>query len=132
MASSEYGKIIVGEPIDDSSTPLIATGYSADPEAAQAVPMYYRSGVAGPSSEAYQVGYEQGQPSANVQVYVRDPSEDCAQIGCLLSWIPIIGIITCCVNLDAPSDSPRAYWSRTAFGISCVVIVLNIVYFMTY
>ena len=131
MASSEYGKIIVGEPIDESATPLIATGYSTDPETAQAVPMYYRSGAAGPTSDAYQVGYEQSQPP-NVTIYERDPREDCAQIGCLLSWIPIIGIITCCVNMDAPSDSPRAYWSRIAFAVSCVVIMLNIVYFMTY
>jgi hypothetical protein len=131
MASSEYGKIIVGEPVDDS-TPLIATGYRTDPEAAQAIPMYYRSGSTGPSSDAYQVGYEHSQPQTDTIIYDRDPGEDCAQIGCLLSWIPIIGIITCCVNMDAPSDSPRAYWSRIAFGISCVVIALNIVYFMTY
>lgn len=128
MASSEYGKIIVGEPIDET-VPLIATGYSTDPEAAQAVPMYYRSGSA---PDGYQSVYDQGQPNVEVILYEKDPGEDCAQIGCLLSWIPIIGIATCCVNMDAPSDSPRAYWSRLAFLISCVVIMLNIVYFMTY
>ena len=131
MASSEYGKIIVREPLDDN-TPLMATGYLNDPEAAEAVPMYYRSGAMGPTSNAYQVGYDQSQPPATTIVYGHDPGEDCAQIGCLLSWIPIVGIITCCVNLDAPSDSPRAYWSRIAFVISCVVIALNIVYFTMY
>ena len=45
MSTSEYGKIVVGEPIDDI-TPLIATGYVNDPETAQAVPMYYRTGPA--------------------------------------------------------------------------------------
>jgi hypothetical protein len=127
MAPSEYGKIIVGEPIDES-VPLVATGYSTDPEAVQAVPMYDRSGSA---PGGYQGAYDQGQPNSHVIIYERDPGEDCAQIGCLLSWIPIIGIVTCCVNMDAPSDSPRAYWSRIAFVISCVVIALNIVYFMT-
>lgn len=128
MASSEYGKIIVGEPFDES-VPLVATGYSTVPEATQAVPLYYRSESA---PGGYQGVYDPGQLNPHVVIYDRDPGEDCAQIGCLLSWIPIIGIVTCCVNMDAPSDSPRAYWSRIAFVISCVVIMLNIVYFMTY
>jgi hypothetical protein len=39
---SEYGKVIVGEPVDDT-TPLLATGYTIEPNAAHAVPMYFRS-----------------------------------------------------------------------------------------
>ena len=128
MSTSEYGKIVVGEPIDDI-TPLIATGYVNDPETAQAVPMYYRTG---PATDVYPSGYEQSQPQQSVVIYERDPEEDCARIGCLFSWIPIIGIITCCVNMDAPSDSPRALWSRIALVVACVVICLNIIYFASY
>jgi hypothetical protein len=127
-SSSEYGKVIIGEPVDDN-TPLIATGYSTDPEAAQAtaVPMYYRSS---PPTNAYQAdGYPQ-LSAPDLIVYERDEGEECAQIGCLFSWIPIVGIITCCVNLDAPCDSKRGYWARIAFCVSVIVIIANVTIYM--
>jgi hypothetical protein len=52
----------------------------------------------------------------------------CSIIGCLLAWVPIVGCITFCLNLDAPGGSPRRFFSTLALMISLFVLFFNIFY----
>lgn len=77
----------------------------------------------------------QGPPVINdeyilVQPNRNDPREEgmlwCAIVGCLFSWIPLIGCLTFAVNADAPLGSPRRCYAKTACSIAMVVILFNI------
>lgn len=50
----------------------------------------------------------------------------CVMLGFLFSWIPIIGIITFCLNLNAPARSQRAVFANLACFVAGLVIFLNI------
>eukprot|EP00981_Chlorochromonas_danica_P002983 scaffold601_cov170-Ochromonas_danica.AAC.44 len=50
----------------------------------------------------------------------------CAIVGCLFSWIPIIGCLTWIVNITAPPGSPRRIWANTACAIATLVVFFNI------
>jgi hypothetical protein len=126
--ASEYGKVIVGEPVEEEEqTPLI-TGIPVNPEP-EAVPVFYRGAPAYPPPNMYgSVGPPPPPPPP--EVIYQEPGEDCALIGCLLSWIPIIGVFTYLWNLDAHPMSKRAYWAHLACCVATIVIVANIIYWV--
>jgi hypothetical protein len=52
----------------------------------------------------------------------------CAAVGCVFSWIPIVGFVTFAVNTDAPRGSPRAAMANAACGIGTLVAAFNIIF----
>ena len=115
-STAAYGTVVAGERIEDT-TPLIATGYSTELHAADVVPMYYRpSGpIGGPISNSST--YQGNDTLSQMRIDApddRDPFETCAMIGCLFSWIPIVGLVTGCINRNAREVSATASWARTA------------------
>ncbi len=131
--SSEYGKVIIGESVDESAKPLLC-GEAVEPDVeaqiyAQPIPQgqrVYESASRVPAVTVY------GTYPAQRVIVERDPGEDCALMGCLLSWIPIIGVITFFVHCDAPPESRRAYWARTACIIASLVVFFNLVFWPVY
>ena len=129
-STTAYATVVTGERIDDT-TPLIATGYSTDLHAADVVPMYYRptGPIAGPiTNSAYQGSNTLSQMREDAPDD-KDPFETCAMIGCLFSWIPIVGIVTGWINRDARQGSATQSWARTALFISLIILIIGIVYF---
>ena len=100
--TTAYGTVVAGERIEDT-TPLIATGYSTEMHAADVVPMYYRPSRAidAPIGDTSYQGSNTRSQIRQDEPDDRDPYETCAKIGCLFSWIPIVGFITVCVTSNA-------------------------------
>ena len=121
-------KVIEGQALDEE-TPLVVAGQGPEPGGVS-VPVYYRGGTAA-TAIAYEdtSDYNSSIPSTNVTTD-KEPGEECAQCGCLFSWIPPVGVITCCIHSDAPPNSKRAMWAQMAFLIACGVFVVVVVYFM--
>mmetsp|Transcript_20393 Transcript_20393/g.18531 ORF Transcript_20393/g.18531 Transcript_20393/m.18531 type:complete len:151 (-) Transcript_20393:143-595(-) len=129
-SNHRYDKIVIGEDIDEQNSPLIAhaTPVQAEPYPQPAVEVaderYYhyssRSNVIqGPYYETPGLDY-------------KEPGEDCAFIGCLFSWIPIVGFITCCLNADAPPMSKREYWAHRACMVASLILLFNLVFWASY
>ncbi len=75
-----------------------------------------------PRRTQYCVSQQNGQ-----QNFQQESSMKCCAIcGCLFSWIPIVGLITYCVNLNAPRGSQTRIWASTAFCVSLVIIIINL------
>jgi hypothetical protein len=94
--------VVVGEPLEDSS-PLIAhgtpVGGSGDVEAPSAVPIFEDRYFRRPPMPPPPPPGVYGTAHYGAQVIdPMEPGEDCAQLGCLFSWIPIVGFITCCIH----------------------------------
>jgi hypothetical protein len=62
----------------------------------------------------------------------RESGEECAFLGCLLSWIPCLGIIVYCLHADAPDTSRRGFWARSSLITGLVVMVLLFMYWNYY
>lgn len=70
------------------------------------------------------VTYQDVPPSSEV-----DGSQiSCAVIGLIFSWIPIVGLITFCVNCDAPRGSVRYSIASAALMISILVLLFNLLF----
>lgn len=126
--STEYGKVIVGESVDETANdPLIARNLAQQDIEAQT----FNPVVGQPVEEYSSTG---GRPLGVYGTYqapvivVRDPREQCAFMGCLFSWIPIVGFITFCINCDAPMHSRRSYWSNMACIVATVVLFFNLIF----
>lgn len=59
---------------------------------------------------------------------MNDPMIPCAIVGLLFSWIPLVGIITFCFNLDAPMYSMRYKIAQLALVVSCLSLLFNIIF----
>jgi hypothetical protein len=148
---SEYGKIVIGEPLDDNSDrPLLHTEvnsnnstetYSAlqqqQQQQQQATSAVYTTTYAIPPSvypppaPGYYGTYAPPPPPPPIVWFVEsEPGEECALLGCLFSWFPPVGIITFCVHCNAPWHSRRGFWARTALIISLIVLIANILYWI--
>eukprot|EP01031_Cornospumella_fuschlensis_P043070 gene43070-52636_t len=42
----------------------------------------------------------------------------CAIVGCMFSWIPIVGCLTYAINCNAPARSARRAWATTACTVA--------------
>lgn len=71
-------------------------------------------------------------PPRNPPHLILETGDECAFFGCLFSWIPVVGILTCLLNYDAPPTSRRAYWARHACMISSIIIFINIVFWFSW
>lgn len=70
-------------------------------------------------------------PPVNISRYREDNNSGfalCAIIGFMFSWIPIIGFLTFCLNIDAPPGTERRLWSNAACLVSSLVILFNIIF----
>jgi hypothetical protein len=56
----------------------------------------------------------------------------CAIVGFIFSWIPIIGIITYCINFDAPLGSQRRMFAQMACFVAMIIILINIIFWSFY
>lgn len=151
----QYGKVIEEDgKIDESQTPLMAD-VEAQPITAQPIPdqptiIYVNQPGYGPPPPGYgppRPGfgpppgpYGRHPPPGAYGTYGRpppggppgpggpgEPGEECAFIGCLFSWIPIVGIITYIINWSAMPHTRRAHWARIALFISLLVLIINII-----
>lgn len=52
----------------------------------------------------------------------------CAMVGFLFSWIPLIGIATYLVNMNAPRGSPRHTFAQSACCITTFVLLFNMIF----
>lgn len=120
-------KVIQGQAIDEESHLLVAGQAPEIGNGATAVPVYYRGGATA-TAMAYDNNIEM--PEGSNFSIEKEPGEECAQCGCLFSWIPPVGLITCCLHSDAPPNSKRAMWAHMAFFIACAVFIVLVVYFM--
>lgn len=123
VMTSEYGKVVIGDAVDDERQPLILGIPVARDIEAQAAPV--RGDVIYSTQPTNVYGTY---PTSQIIIQQRDPGEHCAFLGCLLSWIPIIGFVTFIIHCDAPSDSRRSYWARTACLIASLVVFFNMVF----
>lgn len=125
---SEYRKVVVGVPLEDPNSPR---GDDCEdpllPSANEPPPLYQAAPL--PSYAAYP---PPPPPPQVILVYQEDPAECCSQVGCLLSWIPIIGMVNFCVHLDAPPMSRRQWFAQMSCYIATAVIILNIIFWITY
>ena len=128
---SDYGKVVVGEAIDDEPiTPLIASGVPVQNHIEpNAIPVLYRRPPPTPIQ----------QPSGSYGTYqntssddFREPGEDCSQLGCFFSWIPIIGYINCCMHADAPPMSRREYWAHRSCIVATLVSLFLIIFWVSW
>ena len=61
----------------------------------------------------------------------RDPNEEmlpCAICGFIFSWIPLVGMITFCVNMNAPRRSLRRTFAQSACCVATFVILFNLIF----
>jgi hypothetical protein len=130
-AKAQYQPAASGDhDIETGQTPLAGQAYVSHEQPAQ-------------QPEAQQDMYKHSGDPVYVQqpsvVYVddhhhghnRDPNEFmlvCAVIGCLLSWIPIIGCCTFIINCDAPPGTPRKMFATTALIIAIFVVFFNVIF----
>lgn len=140
--SRNYGKIIVGEAIDEQSSPFLAIAThngnaNTDIESASAVPIYTEESYIRRPSPPHpphhrpppgMYGTYQHGPGPQIEHFA-EPGEDCAQIGCFFSWIPPIGFLTCIIHADAPPLSRREFWAGRACIIATLVTIGIIIYF---
>lgn len=75
--------------------------------------------------KVYVVTYHEVPPPGEME---NDPQIFCAAMGLIFSWIPIVGILTFCLNLDAPPGSPRHSLASAALSISLFVLVFNLLF----
>lgn len=131
---SEYGKVVVGEPVDDAEAPLIATGVPYHSDIATATPTLYYSRPPPPTPGPPGVygSFPPHPPAPPMAMYYIEPGEQCAQVGCWFSWIPLIGIINFFLNSDAAPQTRRQYFAYMSCLIATVVIVVNIVFWIAW
>lgn len=147
VMTREYTKIVVGQAIEENA-PFLAETSLADGGAGgevveTAVPVYAESVYAdsvylrppppGPGAPGVYGTY----PSHHVvrptlEPYGEGPGEDCAQIGCMFSWIPIVGCVTCFLHADAPPNSKREIWASRACVVSTIVTIALVVFFTSF
>jgi len=137
--SYAYGKIIVGEPIDEMS-PLaparaihVGRGGAADLEnAAAAAPVpatyYFRPPPPHHHHLPPHLRHHPHPPTLHAAAIPREPGEECAQFGCCFSFIPPIGFITCIMHSDAPPLSRREWWAHRSCVVASIVTIALIVY----
>jgi len=142
--SREYGKIIVGEPIDENAAflatstiapPGLSHQHSGDLESASAVPIYEDQFYSRPPPPHATIPgvygtYNHGQTP--LPLVYHDENEDCAKIGCFFSFIPVVGFITCFLHADAPPMSRREFWAQRACVIATIVSIALIVFWVSW
>lgn len=127
MSENDYGKVIIGEPVpvtDGATNPLMA--YDVEAQVVYGEQVYIHPPRPPPPPGVY--GTYPPHPPHWQHPPPSERGEDCALFGCLLSWIPFVGIATYIVHCDAPPDSKRAYWSRIALIIGILILLLNILF----
>jgi hypothetical protein len=128
MHSDDYTKIIIGEALDDQNSPLIAHGTPIQTETDPASAVEVSNGN---YSYQHERSNENNFGELNNHVDYKEPGEECAMIGCLLSWIPLIGFLTCCLNADAPSKSRREYWAHRACAVATIISLIILVLWLS-
>jgi hypothetical protein len=121
-------KVLQGHALDEE-TPLVV-GQAPAAGNGETVPVYYRGGGTQATATAMVYDYNSEVAGGSNPSVEKEPGEECAQYGCLFSFFPPVGVITCCLHSDAPSNSKRAMWAHMAFLISCAVFIVLVVYFM--
>jgi hypothetical protein len=132
----DYSKVVVGDRVEDSAetTPMMATGIPVAQSPAlleaQAEQPYY-----GPAGSSYgappppaSYGYGPGPgPKPGPE-----PGELCATVGCLFSWIPLIGILNFVFNTDAPPQSRRQWLAQMSCFIAGSILFINFVFWISW
>ena len=130
----------VGEPTP-GATSSTAQYNSTTPQYApaqphyQPPPQYNPYAVAQPPQQAYYQaggGYVVGGGGAPpqvvaVEVYDYDDDDSCAQVGCMFSWIPLVGFITFCMNGNARPGSRRHRIAQQACAVASTVFVVALI-----
>lgn len=141
MSGTVYEKVIVGEMIEEGlndNERLLPTADTASASSnASSFPTAYivHSRPPPPRHPRWQRGYGTygGHPPHHFAPPppLHEDGEECALVGCIFSWIPLVGLITYAIHWSAPYFSRRAFWARTALVISLVVLIINIIYWST-
>ena len=133
MATTDYGKVVVGEAIDDEPlAPLIASGVPVQNNIEpSAIPVLYRRPPP-PQIQPPAGVYGTYPVSPPMSDDFREPGEDCAQLGCFFSWIPPIGYITCCMHADAPPMSRREYWAHRSCIVATIISLFLIIFWVSW
>lgn len=117
-------------PSYDVEAPPVATAppVYAIPIAEEAPPpVYYRST---PATVIY-VRDNANQADAQQIQEANDPNSGmlpCAIVGCIFSWIPLIGFITFLVNMNAPRNTRRRLFAQSACCIASFIVIFNILF----
>lgn len=120
--------------LESDSAPLIASGVPVGDEFEGApIPVYYRRP---PPPHPGNPGVFGTFPSGSgihpaPSDILKEPGEDCAQLGCWFSFIPPVGFITCFLHMDAPPMSRREGWANKACIIASLVSLVIVVYFIS-
>ena len=75
------------------------------------------------------VSYQEVPPASESEY---DPWVSCAAVGLIFSWIPIVGILTFCLNINAPRNSLRYSLASMALLVSFLVLLFNLIFWSTY
>lgn len=127
---ADYGKVVIGEPVDETEAPLISAGlpYHNDIETA-APPHQWRPPRPMPPPPGVYGTYP---PPPPPPMFFVEPGEECAELACWFSWIPVVGIVNCIMNSDAAPHSRRHYFAQMSCIVATVVIVVNIVFWISW
>jgi hypothetical protein len=151
--SRGYGKVVVGEPVEEESSPFLAYaspvggvggGSNSVGVVATAVPrgpppprhppphrhppLHHPPPPPPPLHRYNQFGTFQNGGVPVTIAYQDEPGEECARLGCCFSWLPPIGFLTCIVHADAPPHSRREQWARASCFTATLVTIALVVY----
>lgn len=133
--SRQYNKVVVGTAVEEEAELVGQSGEGTGIETAvpiYAESYYLRPPPPGPGAAGIYGTYPPHSVRPALEPYGDGPGDDCAQIGCMFSWIPIVGCITCLVHADAPPNSKRELWATRACVVSTIVTLALVVFFTSF
>jgi hypothetical protein len=131
--STQYVRVVKGDRLSDED-PLLESGGRSIPFApATYNPSWYPPQPAPqpqpqPQPHLYPYGTYSAPPPPGFVIVETEPGEECALLGCIFSWIPVVGIATYLANIDALPHTRRAFWSRWALITSLIIFLAVIVF----
>lgn len=112
--------------------PYAGGGGYQGPPAGYGAPQHHVPGQAAHVGGVYhqpQHGAQVFQHPGNGMVYVQLEEEDdsCARVGCIFSWIPLVGWIAWAANMNRPVGSSARRLGNTACVVATVVFIVNVI-----
>ena len=127
QAYSGYGGTYAAPPSAPASGPPAGYGPAALSEDVQRQQYQQQRYVAYQQQQPYVRTYQQ-QPDGVVYVQIEEEDDSCARVGCIFSWIPLVGWITYCANMStAVPGSSRWRLARTAGVVATIVFLINVI-----
>jgi len=123
-------KVVVGEPVDESS-PFLAQATLGAPRWGPHHPPHHPPRW-GPHPPPHPRPIHPPPIFGPNHVHELEPGEYCAQWGCLFSWIPPVGFMNCCLNSNAPPLSRTEHWAKRSGLVATVSSLALAIWFFVW